>query len=93
MIIEYLQSQLEFPSFEFLQQVTVIVMELYNNIRQWALKGHKPAALFQEERETLKPLPAVPFIMGKARLKAKLKRNRLINFFPQFVFVCFRPMF
>ena len=36
-------------------------MELYNNTRQWALKGHTPNELFQKEKKFLKPLPEVHF--------------------------------
>lgn len=61
LIIQYLESRLEFPSFEFVQDLTGRIMELYNNTRQWALKGHTPNELFQEERKFLKPLPPEPF--------------------------------
>lgn len=61
LIIQYLQSWMEFPSFEFVQQLTAKIMELYNNTRQWVLKGHTPNELFQEERKYLKPLPSEPF--------------------------------
>ena len=53
LIIEYLQSQLEFPSLEFTQVLTAIIMELYNNTRQWVLKGHTPNELFQKEEKFL----------------------------------------
>lgn len=70
MIIEYLQSWLEFPSFEFVQQLAAKIMELHNNTRQWVLKGHTPNELFQEERKFLKPLPTEPF--KKARPVSKV---------------------
>lgn len=63
LIVQYLQSWMEFPSFEFVQQLTARIMELYNNTRQWVLKGHTPNELFQEERKFLKPLPSEPFKM------------------------------
>ncbi len=63
LIIQYLESWLEFPSFEFVQQLTAKIMELYNDTRQWVLKGHTPNELFQEERKYLKPLPSEPFTM------------------------------
>ena len=44
-------------------------MELYNNTRQWVLKGHTPNELFQEERKYLKPLPAEPFKLGQTNSK------------------------
>ena len=61
LIIQYLQSWLEFPSFEFAQVVTAKIIELYNNTRQWVLKGHTPNELFQKEKKFLKPLPSEPF--------------------------------
>lgn len=63
LIIQYLQSWMEFPSFEFVQQLTAKIMELYNNTRQWVLKGHTPNELFQEEKKHLRPLPSQPFKM------------------------------
>ena len=63
LIIQYLQSWMEFPSFEFVQQLTAEIMELYNNTHQWVLKGHTPNALFQEEKKSLRPLPSQPFKM------------------------------
>ncbi|MCO1603156.1 SEC-C metal-binding domain-containing protein [Desulfosporosinus nitroreducens] len=69
LIIQYLQSRIEFPSFEFVQQLTARIMELYNNTRQWVLKGHTPNELFQEERKYLKPLPAEPFKISQQNSK------------------------
>lgn len=69
LIIQYLQSWMEFPSFEFTQMLTVKIMELYNDTRQWALKGHTPNELFQEEKKFLKPLPEVPFVTVQPRTK------------------------
>lgn len=69
LIIQYLQSRIEFPSFEFVQQLTARIMELYNNTRQWVLKGHTPNELFQEERKYLKPLPAEPLKISKQNSK------------------------
>lgn len=69
LIIQYLQSRMEFSSLEFVQQLTAKIMELYNNTRQWALKGHTPNELFQEERKYLKPLPVEPFMKDQTNLK------------------------
>jgi uncharacterized protein YchJ len=44
-------------------------MELYNNTRQWAIKGHTPNELFQEEKEYLKPLPSGPLNIPKSNKK------------------------
>ena len=69
LIIQYLQSWMEFPSFEFTQMLTAKIMELYNDTRQWALKGHTPNELFQEEKKFLKPLAEVPFATVQPRAK------------------------
>jgi len=67
MIIDYLQSQLEFPtSFEFMQVLTEMITDLCNHTRQWTLKGHTPDELFQEEKKFMKPLPKEPFQAGQA---------------------------
>ncbi|KPU45176.1 hypothetical protein OXPF_13030 [Oxobacter pfennigii] len=69
LIIQYLQSFIEFPSFEFVQQLTAKIMELYNNTRLWVLKGHTPNELFQEERKYLQPLPAEPLKTAQSKAK------------------------
>lgn len=69
LIIQYLQSWLEFPSFEFAQVLTAKIMELYNNTRQWALKGHTPNELFQKEKRLLKPMSAEPFKASQSNSK------------------------
>ncbi|GAB6170728.1 hypothetical protein JCM15765_02060 [Paradesulfitobacterium aromaticivorans] len=81
-MIKYLESQLEFPSFEMVQELTAKLMELYNHTRMWILKGHTPDELFQEEKRYLKPLPAESFRMGQTDSKlfdimtgAKIGRN------------------
>jgi hypothetical protein len=81
-IIKYLESQLEFPSFEFVQQLTGEITNLFNNTRMWILKGHTPEELFQEEKKHLHPLPAVPFVTRKKdaevidiRTRTKVGRN------------------
>lgn len=59
--IEYLKTQLEFPSFESVQELTEHVVDLSNHTRQWILKGHTPDELFTVEKEFLKPLPSLPY--------------------------------
>ena len=76
-ILEYLQSMLEFPSFEFLQTLTSKTMELYNNTRQWALKGHTPNELHREERKNLIPLPTKPFNVSKQNTNNNDKQPRI----------------
>ena len=75
-IIKYLGSRLEFPSFDFMQLVTEKAVEFYNNTRQWALKGHTPNELFQEEKKFLKPLPAGPFLMKEKEKKVSENKTR-----------------
>lgn len=81
-IIQYLQSCLEFSSFDMLQQLTAKIMDLYNNTRMWVLKGHTPNELFEKEKKYLRPLPVDPFEVGNnssnvfdIRTGAKIGRN------------------
>lgn len=60
-IIEYLQSFLEIPSLEFLQELSSYLMDVHNHTRMWILKGHTPTESFEEEKKHLRPLPEVPF--------------------------------
>ena len=75
-MIQYLQSWFEFPSFDFVQQLTAEIMELCNNTRMWALKGHTPKELFQEEKKYLKPLPSEPFRLDRTDSKVINIRSR-----------------
>lgn len=68
-MMKYLESQLEFPSFEMVQELTAKLMELNNHTRMWILKGHAPNELFQEEKKHLKPLPAEPFKLSQTDSK------------------------
>lgn len=72
MIIEYLQDILEFPDFEFVQEITAKIMDLHNGTRQWELKGHTPNELFQEEKKFLNPLP-------RGILKNRTEDSKVIN--------------
>lgn len=84
LIIQYLQSWLEFPSFEFVQQLTARIMGLYNNTRLWVLKGHTPNELLREENKFLNPMPTEPFKISQQNSKVidlqtrtKVGRNTL----------------
>jgi hypothetical protein len=57
-LMEFLQTRFEFRSFEFVQQVMGMLVEIHNTTRMWVLKGYSPNELFREERKHLKPLPA-----------------------------------
>lgn len=78
-IINFLQSRLEFSTFEFVQMLTAMITELYNNTRQWVLKGHTPDELFREERKLLMPLPPISFIEAQRKkeegTRKKIGRN------------------
>lgn len=83
-ILEYLQSWFEFPSFDFVQELTANIMELHDNTRQWVLKGHTPNELPKEEREHFMPLPTEPFRLEQEdakvidlRTRTKVGRNDL----------------
>lgn len=69
LIIQYLQSWIEFPSYQFVQVLTEQIMDLYNNTRQWVLKGHTPNELLQKEKNFLKPMPTKPFQAGHPTAK------------------------
>lgn len=56
-VLTYLESWIEFPSMEFVEELTMKLSELINNTRQWRLKGHTPNELFKEEKKHMKPLP------------------------------------
>ena len=60
-MLQFLQSRIELPTFEFIQEMYEILMDLHNSTRQWALKGHSPNELYQEERQRLQTLPLMPF--------------------------------
>ncbi|WP_108669059.1 YecA family protein [Peribacillus acanthi] len=65
MLIQYLQSKFEFPSFEFVQQLTAFVMEVHNHTRMWALKGYSPTELRKKEERHLQPFPASTYKQTK----------------------------
>ncbi|PLT31646.1 YecA family protein [Peribacillus deserti] len=48
--IKYLQSKLEFPNFEFVQQLTAHLTEVFNHTRRWMLKGHTPREISQARK-------------------------------------------
>ncbi|WP_117149521.1 SEC-C metal-binding domain-containing protein [Paraliobacillus zengyii] len=56
-MLSYLQTYITLPSFESVQQMTAEIIEVYNNIRMWMLKGHTSVELKPAEQKQLKPLP------------------------------------
>lgn len=73
-IIEYLQTLFEFPSFEFLKQLTELVMDASNNTRQWMIKGHTPLELSKHERKQLLPLNTTSFIPPKQASSTEIEQ-------------------
>lgn len=69
MIIHYLESKLEFPSIEFIQELMGKIQSLSNDGRMWVLKGYKPNELSQVEKKHLGPLPSVPFTTNQQKSK------------------------
>jgi hypothetical protein len=78
-LIEYLQSQLEFPSSEFVQQVFAHLVELQNGTRMWVLKGYSPNELFQQEKKHLNSLPTTSIRKSTRsniiKIKSQVGRN------------------
>lgn len=56
-LMQVLQQWIAIPSERFLNDVLQRLMTLYNATRQWAIKGHTPVELRDEDRRHLKPLP------------------------------------
>ena len=56
-LMQVLQQWIEIPSEMFLNDLMQQMMMLYNATRQWALKGHSPNELHEEERQYLRPFP------------------------------------
>ncbi|WP_163100165.1 YecA family protein [Peribacillus alkalitolerans] len=77
MLIEYLQSKLEFPSFEFVQQLTAFIMEVHNHTRMWSLKGYSPTELRKKEERHLQPLPSSTYHQTQNRSNVIDFRDRI----------------
>jgi len=80
-VIQFLQTRMEFPSFEFVQELLVELTEVYNHTRQWVLKGHMPHELFQKEKRHLKPVPdqsVVPF-RSKSPVNSSLANHHKVG--------------
>lgn len=58
MMIQFLESKLEFPSAAFVNQLMQKLMELHNNTPMWVLKGNTPSDLSPVEHEHLQPEPS-----------------------------------
>ena len=56
-VMQVLQQWIVIPSEKFLNDLLQQLMTLNNATRQWAIKGHAPNELFEEDRRHLNPLP------------------------------------
>jgi len=61
-VLQVIAEQVDFPSMDVLQQLTMILNDLSNHTRRWILKGHTPDEIFQGEKKHLQPLPSTPFV-------------------------------
>lgn len=64
-LLKYLESFLEFPSLEFVQELTGLMMVLFNNTRMWALKGYTPQELSVQREEQGRLNPKSPAAGGR----------------------------
>ncbi|MFZ3577805.1 hypothetical protein [Virgibacillus sp. DJP39] len=56
MMVQFLQSKIEFPSMDFVKQLLEKLMDLNNDTRLWVLKGNSPDELSQQKKSTLTQL-------------------------------------
>jgi|GEM_PF-619304 len=52
-VFGYMQSVIEYPSYEYSRKIAGILMNLNDQTRQWVLKGHKPVELKREVKSQL----------------------------------------
>ncbi|HEU4962238.1 MAG TPA: SEC-C metal-binding domain-containing protein, partial [Bacilli bacterium] len=53
--MDYLQTTVEIPDIDVLNEIAGYLVELSNNTRQWALKGHTPRELSPRKQEQTQP--------------------------------------
>jgi len=58
-LMKYFEKILEFPDFEWIQILTQLVMKLYNNSRQWELRGYTPEEFGKKRGIQMKPPAAL----------------------------------
>jgi uncharacterized protein YecA (UPF0149 family) len=73
-IIDFLGLCIEISDVETLSTILQFLMDLMNNTRQWEIKGHTPAELFEEEKKHLLPLPD-KLKMNESHPEKKVGRN------------------
>lgn len=76
-LMQYIQTQLEFESFEAVKQLMDILFPLMNHTRQWYLKGYTSDELFQRESNALSPLPKKNGDVIDFQTRQKIGRNDL----------------
>lgn len=60
-LFDYLETVLEFPSFESVKQITAVINPVMNSTCRWILRGHTPNQVAKTEQQYVSPLPAAPF--------------------------------
>ena len=78
-MVNFLNEILEFPSMEFVEELTGLLMDFYNHTPQWGLKGYSPAEL---RKLSGKPVPSFAAENSKSKVvdfekKVKTGRNDL----------------
>ena len=61
-VFDYMQSVIEYPSYEYSRKIAGILMNLHDQTRQWVLKGYKPIEL---NRESISQLPLKSAKVGR----------------------------
>jgi len=81
-LMKYFEEILEFPDFEWIQMLTQLVMKLYNNSRQWELRGYTPEELGKAIGIQMKPpmtnnlvKPSIVPEPEKKSTSSKVRRN------------------
>lgn len=57
-VFDYMQSVIEYPSYEYSRKIAGILMNLHDQTRQWVLKGYKPVE-FNREVNSQRPIKSV----------------------------------
>lgn len=60
-LVDYLETEIEFPSFQFVERLGQELTYLSNNTRRWILKGHTPNEVSSAMRDSLPVSSPLPF--------------------------------
>jgi hypothetical protein len=76
-VLHYFGKQVTLENNEKMTPLLNQLTAVFNNTRQWALKGHTPSELLEEERKHMKPLPEKEFKLQQNEpvKKQKIGRN------------------